>query len=341
MRIAIIGYGGVGKALIKLLVDKKVYLLNKKIEIKVNYIIRSSGGIYNREGIYLEDILEASQTEKDLSNYTSVWNKDVNFEMLIHNKDIDFLVEMTPTNIENGEPGLSHIKRALENKINVVTSNKGPILLEYRTLNNIAVKNNVSLGIGCTTGGALPTIDSGIINMAGAEIKSIEGILNGTTNFILKEMEDNGTTYLQSLELAQELGIAETDPTLDVEGWDTASKLLILTNVLMDTDKRLDDIKVEGITHITPEDIKNAKIEKKKYKLVGKTINQNGIISMAVKLEKIDIGDPLYIVDGKNKAVKYTSETLGDLTLIGGASGVRAAAASLLRDIININKINQ
>ena len=258
--------------------------------------------------------------------------------MIINNKDIDYWIEITHTNIKTGEPGLAHIKTALENRINVVTSNKGPIVLDYRNLKLLAIKNNVELGIGCTTGGALPTVDGGIINMAGAEIKSIEGVLNGTTNFILKNMEDNSTTYLESLEKAKELGIAETDPSLDVEGRDTASKLLILTNVLMNMDKKLEEVKVEGITDITIQDIKQAKNEDKKYKLIGKTINENGIISMTVKLEKLNIDNPLYNVDGKNKAVRYTSDTLGDLTLIGGASGVIPAAASILRDIININR---
>ena len=338
MRIAIIGYGGVGKALVKLIHDKKEYLLKENIDIKINYIIGSNGGIYNKNGINLNHIIEFSQVENDISKYPKYGSKDVNFTMIINNKDIDYLIEMTPTNIKTGEPGLTHIKIALENRINVVTSNKGPILLDYRNLKLLAIKNNVELGIGCTTGGALPTVDGGTINMAGAEIKSIEGVLNGTTNFILKDMEDNSTTYLESLEKAKELGIAETDPSLDVEGWDTASKLLILTNVLMNMDKKLEVVKVEGITDITIEDIKQAKNEDKKYKLIGKTINENGIISMTVKLEKLNIDNPLYNVDGKNKAVRYTSDTLGDLTLIGGASGVIPAAASILRDIININR---
>ena len=338
MRIAIIGYGGVGKALVNLIHDKKYYLLKENIDIKINYIIGSNGGIYNKNGIDLNHIIEFSQVENDISKYPKYGNKDINFTMIINNKDIDYLIEMTPTNIKTGEPGLTHIKIALENRINVVTSNKGPILLDYRNLKLLAIKNNVELGIGCTTGGALPTVDGGTINMAGAEIKSIEGILNGTTNFILKDMEDNSTTYLESLEKAKILGIAETDPSLDVEGWDTASKLLILTNVLMDMDKKLEEVKVEGITDITIQDIKQAKNEDKKYKLIGKTINENGIISMTVKLEKLNIDNPLYNVDGKNKAVRYTSDTLGDLTLIGGASGLIPAAASILRDIININR---
>lgn len=338
MRIGIIGYGGVGRALVKLIEDKKDYLLNENIEIVINYIIGSNGGIYDKNGIDLEKIIEFSKTNTDLCGYPFGGSLDINFEKIISNKDVDFIIEMTPTNIKNGEPALTYIKSSLENGINVVTSNKGPILLEYRMLKTIAIEKNVGLGIGCTTGGALPTISGGLINMAGAEIKSIEGILNGTTNFILKDMEENSTTYLESLNKAKELGIAEANSSLDVEGWDTATKLLILTNVLMDEEKRLEDIKVEGITNITPEEIKEAKSENKKYKLVGKAIKENGIISMIVKLEKLDISNPLYIVDGKNKAVRYTSDSLGDLTLIGGASGLIPAAASILRDIINISR---
>lgn len=337
MRLAIIGYGGVGKALVRLIYEKKHYLLKENIQISINYIIGSKGGIYNKSGINLEKLIAFSSKENDVTKFSG-GDEKVNFHTIIQNKDVDYIIEMTPTNIETGEPALTYIKTGLENKINVVTSNKGPILLKYKELNKLATSNNVDLGIGCTTGGALPTIDGGKVNMAGAEIKSIEGILNGTTNFILEDMEVNHSTYLQSLKKAQELGIAETDPTLDVEGWDTASKLLILTNVLMNQDKKLEDIKVTGITHITPEQIAEAKLEGKKYKLIGKALNRNGTISMEVKLDILNVHSSMYNVNGKNKAVKYTSDTLGDLTLIGGASGLTPAAGSILRDIINIER---
>lgn len=338
MRIAIIGYGGVGRAFMRLINDKKELLAKEGIELTINYIIDLSGGIYNPKGIDYLDVIEFSKEERDLSKYPRGGSKDVTFNALLERKDVDIVLEMTPTNKTTGEPGMTHIIKSLENGFNVVTSNKGPILLDYNNLRKLAIDNNVQLCIGCTTGGALPTINGGVIDMAGADINSIEGVLNGTTNFILKDMEDNGVTYLEALKKAQEQGIAETNPSLDVEGWDTASKLLILTNVLMNQDKKLEDIQVEGITNITPEDIQDAKRENKKYKLIGKTENINGALEMKVKLEKLDSSHQLYSVDGKNKAVRYSSDTLGDLTIIGGASGVIPAAASILRDIININR---
>lgn len=338
MRVAIIGYGGVGRAFVQLINNKKGYLKKEGLKIQVNYIIGGHGGVYNSEGIDLKDFIDFGATQKDISKYQPVGSEEASFEKMLQNRDVDVVIELTPTNKETGEPGMTHIRRSLECGINVVTANKGPILLAYKELKTIADKNNVQLGIGCTTGGALPSINGGIMDLAGAEILSIEGILNGTTNFIIDEMESSGVTYMEALKKAQSLGIAETNPTLDVEGWDTATKLLILTNVLMNEDKTFKDISVEGVTKITSEEIKSSLEEGCKYKLIGKAVKENGEIQMTVKLQKLDSAHPLYGVSGKNKAVRYTSDVLGDLTIIGGASGVIPAGASILRDLININR---
>ena len=173
MDIGLIGFGGVGQALIKLLLEKKKYILKKyNLDVRVKYIVKSDGGIYGSNGIDLEEIIE-----------------------FIKNNDIDTLVELTPTNIETGEPGLTYIKRALESGINIVTGNKGPIILKYKELKEIADRNSVKLKVGCTTGGALPSINGGLYDVAGSEIQSIEGILNGTTNYILSKMAMEEVSY--------------------------------------------------------------------------------------------------------------------------------------------------
>ncbi|MCC5910745.1 MAG: homoserine dehydrogenase [Clostridiaceae bacterium] len=338
MRVGIIGLGGVGRAFVQLLIDKRQDLLKEGIDIQLIYILKSSGGIHDSEGIDLQDLMTFTKSESNLSLYPKGGSENIDFDYLIEKKGVEMIVETTPTNKETGEPALTHVKKCLQQGIHVITANKGPVMLAYKELNTLAVNNKVQLGIGCTTGGALPTINSGMIDMAGANITSIRGILNGTTNFILKEMEEKQISFETALKVAQQLGIAETDPTLDIQGWDTATKLLILTNVLMDEEKTLKDIYVEGVTNITVDEINKAKKEGKKYKLIGKTIKDKNIVKMSVKLEKIDYRDTLYNVDDKNKAVKYTSNTLGDLTVIGGASGVTPAAASILRDLINIKR---
>lgn len=336
MRTALVGFGGVGRAFLKLVNDKKDYFLSQGMELSINYVINSSGGVYNPFGIDCDELSKFTSEGGKLWEYPVGGSKGMRFGSVIQNRDADLVVELTPTNKETGEPGMGHIVKSLENGMHVVTGNKGPIVLAYKELARLAASRGVQLGIGCTTGGALPAINSGRIDLAGSDILLIEGVLNGTTNFILAQMESEGISYTEALRKAQEHGIAEADPTLDVEGWDTASKLLILTNVLMNEDKRLSDIDVEGISKITPVEICEALSEGKKYRLIGKTVKKDRSLEMTVKLEKIDSTHPLYGVDGKNKGVRYVTDTHGDLTVIGGASGATSAAAAILRDIINI-----
>ena len=331
MNIGIIGFGGVSKAFIKLLIEKEKNLKKKGLELKIKYIIKSNGGIYNKDEINLEEIITS---DYKLTGFNFI--EDINISTIIKNKDIDTLVELTSTNIETGEPGLTHIKLALENGINVVTGNKGPILLEYKNLKKIADENNVKLGIGCTTGGALPSINVGSFDIAGSDILSIEGILNGTSNYILTEMYENEVDYDEALEKAISFGVAEANYKLDVEGYDTASKILILANVLMDANLSLKDIKIEGINNLKKGDILEEKSKGNKIKLIGKVYIKDERVEAYVKPEILNNEHPLYFVDNKNKGVCYKTDTLGDISIIGGASGTLNAAASILRDIINI-----
>lgn len=338
MRIGLIGYGGVGKAFIKLIVDKNSMLKKEGLDLEIIYIINSKGGIYAPKGIDYNKLLAFLNEGRSIIEDDNV-NKKITPDVMLVRKDVDLIVELTPTNKETGEPALTYILKALESKIHVVTGNKGSIVHGYRKLEKIARENGVHLGIGCTCGGALPAVNGGIIEMAGSEIYSIEGVLNGTTNYILKEMEDTGCTYDIALKKAMDIGIAEANPSFDVQGWDTAFKLLILTNVIMKEEKKLADVKVNGIINLTPDDIKAALEEGKRYKLIGKAYRSGTELSMDVKLEKVSKEHPFYNVDGKNKAVRYIADTLGELTLIGGASDTTAAAASILRDIIYINRV--
>ena len=338
MRIAIVGFGSVGRAFVRLLVEKRGPLKREGIDARIVYIIDLGGGIYQPSGITDADVMEISGIKVQPSLCPHGGSTDVTFSLLLERRDVDIVIEMTPTNKDTGEPGMTHIKGSLEHGLHVVTSNKGPILLAYRELSGLARANKVQLGIGCTCGGALPTINAGVIDMAGSNILSMEGVLNGTTNFILNEMDKERLSYEEALVKAQELGIAETNPRLDLEGWDTASKLLILTNVLMDDNRGLEDIAVSGITELTQTDIQRAKRGGKRFRLVGRTIRSNDGLKMSVEPEEVSIGHPFYALEGANKAVRYVSDTLGDLIIMGGASDLRAASASILRDLINIHR---
>lgn len=333
MNLALLGFGGVGKSFIKLLVDKNDELIDQGLNINVVAILNSKGGVYSSEGIDLQEVCSLN----DLSEH-SLWNKDLDYREVLNSNCVDLMVELTPTNKETGEPGLSHIRYALDNRINVVTGNKGPILLAYSDLKERALKSGVSMGLGCTTGGALPSLNSGLIELAGSKILSIEGILNGTSNFILDEMERKSISFNEALELAKVLGIAESDPSLDIEGWDTAIKMTIMANVIMNKDISLKDISVEGITHLKKEDIEKAKKNGFKYKLIGLISNIDNNVFIEVKPRLVEKNNVLASINGKNKGLRFKTDTLGELVVMGGASGTINAAASILRDIINIHK---
>lgn len=331
MDIGVIGFGGVGKAFIELLIMKK-----HKVDVKVKYIIKSDGGIYNKSGINIEELSLFLKNGNNICEYCGWLHKDININSIIKNKDVDTLVELTSTNIENGEPGYTHIKLALQNGINIVTGNKGPILLYYNELKDIAFKNSAQLGVGCTTGGALPSINCGLLDVAGAEIISIEGVLNGTSNYIIQQMYEKNIDYKIALKEAQKIGIAELNPNLDVDGFDTASKILILANILMGHDESISDMYIKGITEITIDEINLSISKGEKIKLIGSVYKEDNHIKCKVEPKSLKSTHPLYFVDGKNKGVYYETDILGDISIIGGASGTINAAASILRDIINI-----
>jgi homoserine dehydrogenase len=192
--------------------------------------------------------------------------------------------------------------------------------------------------MSAATAAALPTLDVGQTCLAGAQILSIEGILNGTTNFILTKMQDEGYQYLDALQEAQTRGIAETDPTLDVEGFDTANELVLLSNALLGTGYRPDEVSRHGITHITLPMVMDARRVGKRLKLIGRAGLSHGKVRLSVAPEELALDHPLASVQGAEKAVTYETDTMGRVTVMGGRSSPTAAAAALLKDIINLSR---
>jgi homoserine dehydrogenase len=336
MRLALAGFGHVGRAFVELLIKKREWLHSRRLELTVTGILNSKGGILDPKGIDLEKLIPFLETGKNLFEYPVGGSDAVTFQSLMESDPFDTLVEMTPTDLETGGPAMEHITTSLEMGKNVITANKGPILLKYHKLKELADSKGIFLGIGCTTGGSLPSVTAGQYDAAGSEILSIEGILNGTTNYILNLMEMEDLSYKEALKITQDMGLAERDPSRDVNGWDTATKLLILSNVLMGSSLSLNDIEVKGITGLTPTHLEEAAKDNKRYKLIGKAEKENGTVKAKVTLEKIDPDNFLYGIKGSGKAVLYKTDTLGNLLVAGSASGPSYAAASLLRDLVNL-----
>jgi len=245
------------------------------------------------------------------------------------------LVETTPTNLVDGEPGNSHIRGALTAGMDVVSANKGPLVLYYRELHDLAAQNGSRLHLSAATAAALPTLDVARTCLAGATIRSAEGILNGTTNYILTRMGAEGLSFAAALAAAQELGIAETDPSYDVDGYDTANKTIIIANRIFGTGFGPADIRIEGIAGVTPEDIAAATGRGEVIKLLGRAEKTEAGITLEVVPRSLPASHPLAAVNGSEKAISYLTDTMDRVTVSGGKSSPVGAAAALLKDLIN------
>ncbi len=339
VRIVICGLGRVGQAFIGLIMQKEKSLKERYgLNLKVVAAVDIGGGAVSQEGLPLEGLLahlKKGARVEDMANYGK---KGYSGEEALSSSLADLLVETTPTNIIDGEPGLTHIRAALKHGQHVVTAAKGPLVIRYNELKELAAKSQVKLMISAATAAALPTLDVGLSCLAGTEVLAAEGILNGTTNYILTRMYEDGCPYAEALAEAQRMGVAEPDPSLDVEGRDTANKIFLVAKEIFNAGLSLKDVAVEGITRVTPEEIQQAKKDGKVIKLIGKVERKEGKITASVAPLALSLDHPLASVRGTEKAISYLTDTMDRVTVSGGKSNPLGAAAAILKDIIRIYK---
>jgi homoserine dehydrogenase len=226
---------------------------------------------------------------------------------------------------------MSHITAAMKKGLHVISVNKGPLALAFPSLMELATYNQVLLRFSGTVGGGTPILDFAKNSLRGERISSFEGILNGTTNYILTNME-NGMSFVNALADAKKRGYVEADESLDLDGLDAAAKLVILANWIMDLKVTLPDIKRTGIRKVSTKDIENAKKHNCAVKLIA-SCNRELIVAP----KEISLDDPL-CVNGTLNAISFTSEHSGTQTIIGRGAGGMETASSILRDLLDIKQ---
>ena len=335
LRLALVGFGNLGKALAAILRDH-AGRLEREYEVSFPIVAVSDrgGAVLSSEPLPPARLLEVKAASGSVSRYPEHGVPGMAAVEMVRRAAADVLVEIGPTNVVDGEPGLTHIRTALERSIPVVTANKGPLVTAFGELRDLARRHGVQLMYGPATAAALPTVGFVTHQLAGSRVDRIEGILNGTTNYILTQMRERGVSYQEALRDAQALGIAEADPTLDVEGYDTAGKLLIIANCAMGGSLRLSEVARQGITHLGAEDVRAAGASGKAIKLVGTAWREAGQVRAAVRPVLLEGGHPLAAVDGTEKGITFHTDLLGTVTVTGGASGRTSAAASIVRDLL-------
>ena len=333
--IGIIGFGNVGQGLAKLLMEKKEYLREKYgFGYRVTGIIdRSKGRAYCEDGLPLGRILREVREKGCIRSYIQ---RDMDVPWLIKEGNIDILVEAIPTNVHTGEPSLTYLRMTLENGIHAVTTNKGSIARGYYQLQNIARKNGVFLRFEGTVLSGTPAMALAMEHLRGCNIKRIQGILNGTTNFIIGKMEE-GFTMEQALSMAQKMGYAEQDPSSDIEGWDAALKAVILANVLMDAGVSLNDVSLKGIGGLSREYVREVLKKEKRVKLIVDIMMENGKFEIKVSPRELSKQHPLASVNGIKNAILFTTDILGDLMITGPGAGREETGYAVLSDLLSIH----
>lgn len=334
--LVVTGFGNVGRAFFSLLREKADDLGRRYgLALEVLAVARAEGCFHSGGPLEVKHISKAGTP---WTSGNPSWRKGLRAADVIgENGRGGCLVECTLSSLETGEPGLSYISAAFRAGWHAVAASKGALVVGFPALKALAAENGVFLKFSGATAAALPTLDVGLFSLAGARIEGIQGILNGTSNYLLTRMGE-GLDYAEALKEAQDKGIAEPDPVHDVDGWDTASKILLITNVCLDTGYVLKDVHVRGIAGLSVDFVQSARREGRSVKLLATAApgRQDGRWSLDVRPSLIDATHPLVHVNGTEKGITFLTDSMGSITVTGGRSNPRGAAAALLKDIINI-----
>ena len=336
VRLGLIGFGNVGQGLAQILKESASTLLHTHgLDIRITAVVDAlKGSLYDPAGLDAGLLLDKVACDGDLRGLPAekpAWDA----LSMIRESNADVIVEMSYTDLKTGQPATDHVRAAFKQHKHVVTTNKGPVALHFAELAKLAAANGVTFGVEGTVMSGTPSLRLGIESLAPAHIRKVMGIFNGTTNYILTQMEA-GSSYADALAEAQKLGYAEADPTGDVEGFDAAGKVVILAQLLMNTALRMEDVDRSGITALTVEDVAAAKAAGLRWKLIGSLEQVNGKLAASVKLQRLPVSHPLAGVSGATNAIHFSTDYVGEVTLIGPGAGRLPTGYAVLEDILAI-----
>jgi homoserine dehydrogenase len=313
-KLSLIGFGNVARALARLLLRKQE-LLKSQYDITFSFTGIATGRhgcAVNPDGLDIQKAIELAESGKSISPLSSF---DVQDSIaVIRHSQANVMFENSPVNAQTGQPAIDHIRTALELGMHTITANKGAVVYGYHELTALAKSKGKVFGFEATVLGGSPAFSVFRETLPLAELVSFKGILNATTNIILSRME-NGESFEDAVKYCQAIGVAETDPNNDVDGWDAAIKVAALITVLMDTPFTPQHVEPTGIRDITLEMIAKAKAEGKRYKLVCSAEKRAGQIQARVEPELVDASSPLYGIMNSSTGVTFRTDVLPDFSI--------------------------
>ena len=340
--LAFIGFGNVARALARLL-ERKRDLMKSKYDITYSVTGIATGShsfAVNPDGLDVNKALELVENKQSIFPLSSFKVQDS--LAVIQHSNANIVFENSPVNTQTGQPALDHIRTALELGMHAITANKGPVVHGYRELTALAESKGKKFRFESAVLGGAPVFSVMREAFPLAEITSFKGIFNATTNIILSRME-NGESYEDAVKFCQSIGVAETDPTNDVDGWDAAIKVAALVTVLMDTPMTPQKVNPTGIRGITSEMIAKAKAEGKRYKLVCSAEKNGDTVEASVTPELVDATSPLYGMMNSNTGATFCTDVILDYSITqserpGMQGGPVETAYGLFADFVNLAK---
>lgn len=336
--LALIGFGGVNRALAEIIVQRGDNLareLGFALRVVAITDLRA-GSLVDTDGIDLVPILSTEPRALSFGGRTG-GSADPRNEWVIRQVPSDIVVEATFTNPSDGEPAVSHVRWALESGKHVCTTNKGPVALAGHELKALAAEYGVRFEFEGSVLSGTPILRTAQRVFGGLQVEGVQGIMNGTSNFILGRLEE-GLDLPATIAEAQELGYAEADPTADLEGHDVQLKVMILANEILGTTLRREDVPCEGISGLTPREVQDAASKGLHWKLVGSAKRRaDGTVSAKVAPQALPAHHPLAGTSGARNAVAFSTDLLGTVTVSGPGAGRIETAYALLSDIIAVH----
>jgi homoserine dehydrogenase len=331
-----LGFGNVGQALARL-------LLRKQAELRQRYYLTFSftgiatgrhGSIIDLAGIDLDRALAAVVAGGGGLSSLAALPPPANAFDFIQRCGADVLFENTPVNYESGQPAIDHLRSALELGMHVITANKGPVVHAYHSLTGLAASKGRKFYFESAVMDGAPVFSLFREALPGAQLQLFRGVLNSTTNLILTRME-GGESFEQAVAYAQSIGIAETDPSGDIDGWDAAVKVAALATVLMDVPLLPSQVERQGIRGITSNEIQRARQAGKRWKLLCSARRTAEGLQARVQPEMVPASSPFYQIEGTTSLIQFETDVLGSLTLIETDPGPETTAYGLLADFLN------
>ncbi len=338
IKICLMGFGNVSRAFVRL-VERKREELSEKHEVDFIFTAITTGRhgrAIDQQGLNMAKALELHQKGESIEKL-SAEKAPADIRDFIARSGADFLLENSPVNYETGQPAISHIRAALENGIHAVSANKGPVVHAYRELTDLAAQNGVRFLFESAVMDGAPIFSVFREALPAVQINGFEGILNSCTNLLLERMED-GESFEDAVAYAQSIGITETDPSGDIDGWDAAIKVAAIATVLMGEPLKPQDIDRDGIRGLDQTEVQQARKDGLRWKLVCRASRENGKLVGRVHPEEVPSKSPLFSVNGTSSFVVFHTDVLPGLGILESDPSPDTTAYGLLADILNILK---